>query len=64
MKGSCIECRYWEPDGDEGICHRHAPHPLVLSIELIQDMPPRYFPSTCGGDWCGDFQPRVQEVVQ
>ena len=57
MKGFCIDCRFWEPDGDEGLCHRHAPRPLEENAEA-------YFPSTCRGDWCGDFQLKGQEVEQ
>ena len=63
MKGRCIDCRFWEPNGDEGLCHRHAPRPLVVHPP-IDENPEAYFPSTCGGDWCGEFQEKTQEVVR
>ena len=62
MERSCIDCQFWEPDGDEGLCHRYAPRPLVTSNSL-EHKPEAYFPSTCRWNWCGDFQPKVQGVV-
>ena len=62
-EGTCFDCRFWEPDGDEGLCHRNAPQPLVTS-DSLEDSPAAYFPSTCRGDWCGDFLPKRQEEAQ
>ena len=63
MGTTCISCRFWEPNGEEGLCHRYAPRPLVSSTWLDAS-PEAFFPSTCRGDWCGDFQLKSQEVAK
>ena len=62
MKGHCIDCRFRDPNGTEGLCQRHAPRPLVVRTSL-EDSPEAHFPSTCGGDWCGEFQKRLRRRV-
>lgn len=64
MERTCLNCCFWEPDGDEGLCHRHAPRPLVATVHTIDENPSTFFPSTCRGDWCGDFQLKEQEGEQ
>ena len=63
METTCMSCLFWEPNGDEGLCHRYAPRPLVSSTWL-DDSPEAFFSSTCHGDWCGDFQLKSQEVAK
>ena len=51
----CADCRYWQPIGDNGECHRRAPAPHPFT-----DLD---WPITAPDDWCGDFVREPQPVI-
>ena len=71
----CELCRFWEPPSvegakvgyDIGTCHRHAPtivyghfrkkeHGNIACLAV--------WPETTSLEWCGEFQPKLQEKPQ
>ncbi len=60
MDRSCLNCRFWEPNGEEGLCRRYAPRPLVNSNWSLNSPAPS-FPITGREEWCGEFEDKALE---
>ncbi len=56
----CMDCRFWQRDGVDGICRREHPKPLIglnAAYSII-------WPRTRGDEWCGSFQKYSGEVTR
>ena len=70
MAENCEGCRYWRQSGvtDNGFvgeCRRKAPSPDVSAAAADTVMRFAVWPTTAGGQWCGDFaaRPLADELV-
>jgi hypothetical protein len=55
MKHACENCDFWDKTQDIlGICRRDPPKPNPEGEYCL-------WPITAPGDWCGEFEPRMDE---
>lgn len=53
-RGACKRCQFWDnANGQVGYCHRRAPG--------INPQGNPAWPMTSSHEWCGEFQPNVDE---
>ncbi len=51
----CKDCKFWEPKGKAGECHRHTPQ-IIWGRGEHEDAIETVFPETGGSEWCGEFE--------
>jgi hypothetical protein len=57
----CDKCSFWEEwsfdEHPQGFCRRYAPRAMIKDITIDFD-DYLLWPTTRGGSWCGEFQPK------
>lgn len=61
---SCEQCRFWARQGKKfaGECRRYPPHYAEGSLGRPLELK-RVYPMVPPTDWCGEFRPRVAELL-
>lgn len=49
---NCMNCKFWQRDGADGICRKEHPKPIVGWKGIYSIIWPR----TLGDEWCGSFK--------
>ncbi len=62
MGPTCETCRFWDDQGDSGMCRRHAPRMILCQVAPPEGIEPHQaedavWPWTEPDDWCGDHEP-------
>ena len=67
-ENACFTCMWWSEyaaptgeDPEEGLCHRHAPKPILIPESELNDKNPLWsnWPRTSSHEYCGEWKSDV-----